>query len=270
VVSRCQLELRLASALSEWLGRYPLAFMLVIMQLGLATSRCVSHVTAPIPLLNVLTPLLREMPGGSRYAKALVLGLAFSCNLGGMLTPIASPQNAVALQALAYRGATIGFGTWFLVALPIAEIGLLLVHGLLLLLLRPFDCAQLPRISIEKKQKLGRRELAMLCCVMATTVLWATLSSSDGASAHAPSLILDALRARWKTATPGDAPALAASVAGWQKAVWKFNNVGQIARQFGRPDGPKAMDHRGLCRAQRIQLRQFGGWLSSLSFRQPV
>jgi len=176
VVSRCQLELRLASALSEWLGRYPLAFMLVIMQLGLATSMCVSNVTAPILLLNVLTPLLREMPGGSRYAKALVLGLAFSCNLGGMLTPIASPQNAVALQALAYRGATIGFGTWFLVALPIAEIGLLLVHGLLLLLLRPFDCAQLPRISIEKKQKLGRRELAMLCCVMATTVLWATLS----------------------------------------------------------------------------------------------
>jgi len=176
VVSRCQLELRLASALSEWLGRYPLAFMLVIMQLGLATSMCVSNVTAPILLLNVLTPLLREMPGGSRYAKALVLGLAFSCNLGGMLTPIASPQNAVALQALAYRGATIGFGTWFLVALPIAEIGLLLVHGLLLLLLRPFDCAQLPRISIEKKQKLGRREMAMLCCVMATTVLLATLS----------------------------------------------------------------------------------------------
>ena len=74
--------------------------------------------------------------------------------------------------------------------------------------------------------------------------LWATLtasaepSTSGVASAREPSLILDSLRARWKTATPGDAAALAASVAGWQKAVWKFNNVGQIARQFGRPDGP--------------------------------
>jgi hypothetical protein len=72
--------------------------------------------------------------------------------------------------------------------------------------------------------------------------LWATLSSdlstSDEASASDPSLILDSLRARWRTATPGDAAALAASVAGWQKAVWKFNNVGQIARKLGRPDGP--------------------------------
>ncbi|MCX7430247.1 MAG: DUF1587 domain-containing protein [Planctomycetia bacterium] len=64
--------------------------------------------------------------------------------------------------------------------------------------------------------------------------LWNTLS----ADASESSLILDTLRARWKTTTPGDAAALAASVAGWQKAVWKFNNVGQIARQFGRPDGP--------------------------------
>ena len=64
--------------------------------------------------------------------------------------------------------------------------------------------------------------------------LWNTLSADVGE----PSLILDSLRSRWKTAAPGDAAALAASVAGWQKAVWKFNNVGQIARQFGRPDGP--------------------------------
>jgi hypothetical protein len=64
--------------------------------------------------------------------------------------------------------------------------------------------------------------------------LWNALSADVGE----PSLILDTLRARWKTATPGDAAALAASVAGWQKAVWKFNNVGQIARQFGRTDGP--------------------------------
>ena len=64
--------------------------------------------------------------------------------------------------------------------------------------------------------------------------LWNTLSADVGE----PSLILDTLRARWKTAAPGDAAALAASVAGWQKAVWKFNNVGQIARKLGRPDGP--------------------------------
>jgi hypothetical protein len=64
--------------------------------------------------------------------------------------------------------------------------------------------------------------------------LWNTLS----ADASESSLILDTLRSRWKTATPGDAAALAASVDGWQKAVWRFNAVGQIARKFGRQDGP--------------------------------
>ena len=68
--------------------------------------------------------------------------------------------------------------------------------------------------------------------------LWNALSAADDASAREPSWILDSLRGRWKAAAPGDAAALAASVSGWQNALWKFNNVGQIARQFGRPDGP--------------------------------
>lgn len=35
-----------------------------------------------------------------RFAKTLLLGLAFACNFGGMVTPISSMQNVVAKQAL--------------------------------------------------------------------------------------------------------------------------------------------------------------------------
>lgn len=35
-----------------------------------------------------------------RFAKTLLLGLAFACNFGGMVTPISSMQNVVARQAL--------------------------------------------------------------------------------------------------------------------------------------------------------------------------
>ena len=247
IVSRCQLELRLALLLRRRLASRPLLFILVLMQvprasfttpyhslpllttplpllatpyhhcaivvlmqLGLITSMCISNVTAPILLLSVIQPMLRELPSGSAYGRALTLGLAFSCNLGGMLTPIASPQNAVALevpmhapqppralglrpsdqtsdaicrsphqylhsisavsppllaphpaltptlahpalalptlrQALATIGVEIAFGSWLAAALPVAEIGLLLVFGLLMLLLRPFDVTALPR-----------------------------------------------------------------------------------------------------------------------------
>ena len=90
-------------------------------------------------------------------------------------------------------------------------------------------------VEVARERDLNAKYLA---------TLWAALSASDPASpggalsATEPSWILDPLRSRWKTAGPGDAAALAASVAGWQKAVWKFNNAGQIGRRYGRPDGP--------------------------------
>ncbi|MBC7816131.1 MAG: DUF1587 domain-containing protein, partial [Planctomycetaceae bacterium] len=52
----------------------------------------------------------------------------------------------------------------------------------------------------------------------------------------ARSLMIDGLRARWRTAKPEDAPALAAEVARWQQALWRFTSVGHI----GKLGGPKA------------------------------
>ncbi|MDR3633115.1 MAG: DUF1592 domain-containing protein [Isosphaeraceae bacterium] len=60
--------------------------------------------------------------------------------------------------------------------------------------------------------------------------LWTSLNRSE------PSLLLDGLRARWRTAKPDDAAPLAAGVAAWQKGLWRFTSVGQI----GKIGGPKA------------------------------
>jgi len=64
--------------------------------------------------------------------------------------------------------------------------------------------------------------------------LWHALAA-DGGDGSTP---LDGLRTRWAAATAADALPLAADVAGWQAALWKFNPVGQIGRHLGRPDGP--------------------------------
>jgi hypothetical protein len=48
-----------------------------------------------------------------------------------------------------------------------------------------------------------------------------------------PSLLLDGLRARWHEAKSDGAAALAADVARWQKALWKFNSVGHIGKLNG-------------------------------------
>ncbi|MDB5390599.1 MAG: cytochrome, partial [Planctomycetaceae bacterium] len=60
-------------------------------------------------------------------------------------------------------------------------------------------------------------------------LLWQGLTDSK------PSLLLDGLRTRWKTAKPQDAASLTADIAQWQKTLWKFNSVGHI----GKLNGPQ-------------------------------
>ena len=62
------------------------------------------------------------------------------------------------------------------------------------------------------------------------TTLWIALNSTN------TSFLLDPVRARWRAAKPGDAPALAREISQWQHALWKFNSVGHI----GKRDGPKS------------------------------
>ncbi len=52
----------------------------------------------------------------------------------------------------------------------------------------------------------------------------------------APSFLLDGLRERFRAAGPAGAAGLAAEIARWQKALWKFSSVGHI----GKAGGPKA------------------------------
>jgi hypothetical protein len=53
---------------------------------------------------------------------------------------------------------------------------------------------------------------------------WKSLTGAE------PSLVLDVLRARWRTAKPADVAALAADISAWQKGLWKFNTVGHIGK----------------------------------------
>ena len=50
--------------------------------------------------------MIRKLNGGptNPYAKALVMGIALASNLGGMTSPISSPQNIFAIQRMSMDG----------------------------------------------------------------------------------------------------------------------------------------------------------------------
>lgn len=136
VFSRCQLDCRAAAQLQRWLGNRPFLFMLALMFLGTGLSGLLSNVTAPLLLVEVIKPMIRDMPTDSRYSRALLLGLAFSCNIGGMITPISSPQNVAALETLRQQGGTITWAQWLSVSLPFCAVMEVLAWALLLLFYR--------------------------------------------------------------------------------------------------------------------------------------
>jgi mono/diheme cytochrome c family protein/RNAse (barnase) inhibitor barstar len=75
------------------------------------------------------------------------------------------------------------------------------------------------------------------------------------AAASQPSLILDALRACWKSATPDNAAALTAAVSEWQTALWKFNAAGGIVSRFNATDGPAAWMEAATPLVERQEFR---------------
>ena len=54
-------------------------------------SMWISNVASPVLTYSLLTPLLDPLDYTSPFAKALVMGVALSADIGGMASPISSP-----------------------------------------------------------------------------------------------------------------------------------------------------------------------------------
>ncbi|PTU23263.1 hypothetical protein P175DRAFT_0522294 [Aspergillus ochraceoroseus IBT 24754] len=108
--------------------------LLTNMFVSMFLSMWISNVASPVLCYSIIQPLLRNLAPDSSFARALVLGIALAANVGGAASPIASPQNIIALQNM-HPG--ISWGTWFFISLPVCIICILMIWGLLLATFRP-------------------------------------------------------------------------------------------------------------------------------------
>lgn len=112
---------------------------LAVMGLGLFLSMWISNVASPVVCLSVVRPLLRDLPSDEPYVRMLLLAIAFANNIGGMTTPIASPQNILASGLLRDKGAAyeISFIKWMGAGVVIALICTGIAFGFLWIWFRP-------------------------------------------------------------------------------------------------------------------------------------
>jgi phosphate transporter len=101
-------------------------------------------------------------------SKALLLGIALASNIGGAASPIASPQNLIALQNMAPQP---NWGTWFFIALPICIISIMLIWVLLLVTFQPGKGTTIVPIR-PMKDKFTGIQWFISGVTLVTIVLW--------------------------------------------------------------------------------------------------
>ncbi len=99
----------------------------------------------------------------------------------------------------------------------------------------------------SKKKTIAEVALAQGLNAKYLGALWQTLNETK------PSLVLDEVRAQWRIAKPSDANSLAKTIGQWQRALWRFTQVGHI----GKRDGPKAwqVPVTPLASAQEVRMK---------------
>lgn len=148
-------------------GTKPRNILLAIMAVALFLSMWISNVAAPVLAYSLIQPVLRTLPTESAFAQALILGVALSSNLGGMASPIASPQNVIAIQ---YMNPNPGWGNWFAVALPVAVCSMLALWLELILTFKVSTSKVKAYKPIKEKFTVKQWYVTVVC--VATIILW--------------------------------------------------------------------------------------------------
>lgn len=120
--------------------------------------------------------MLRNLPTGSDMSKAVIMGIALASNIGGMLSPIASPQNVVAMGIMKPEPT---WGQWFFIVIPVGLLSIILIWVLLLITFNPGKGTNIVAIRPAKESFSSVQWFVSLVTV-ATICLWCASGELEG------------------------------------------------------------------------------------------
>ena len=117
------------------------ARLLIVFGVGTALfSSVLSNVATTVIFLSIAMGLSEalDFPPESRYGEALFISIAWGAGIGGIITPVGSPPNAIVVgmlrERLDYR---VGFLPWVEVFLPVAVVAMVAMYLVMRYILRP-------------------------------------------------------------------------------------------------------------------------------------
>lgn len=167
-----QIDLFFASKLLRKFGTKPYFVMLGFMLTTAALSMWISNTATAALMFAMATPLLASVEKDDPFRKGLVLSIAFAASIGGTVTPIGTPPNAIAIGFLAKEGVYLSFLNWFLMMLPLAAVLLVLNSVLLYSFFRPKIRSF--KLHMDSPKVLNFNSKLVLAIAILTALLWFT------------------------------------------------------------------------------------------------
>ncbi len=174
-VKRYGIDTWLSRKLMHRVGNKPAAVLLGMMVMCAFLSMWISNTATTALMMAVAIPVANTFPGNEPFRKALILGIPFSSNIGGIGTPIGSPPNAIAMGFLEQAGYEMSFLGWMTIGVPIVIVLILVCWLILYNLFRP----KIESVEFEvpeEAESLDRRSKFIIAVFVLVVILWLTSS----------------------------------------------------------------------------------------------
>tara|TARA_B100000767_G_scaffold275705_1_gene314486 strand:- start:6885 stop:8306 length:1422 start_codon:yes stop_codon:yes gene_type:complete len=140
-------------------------------------SMWISNTATTLMLLPIALAVI-EKSDNPKLPLAMMLGIAYAANVGGMGTPIGTPPNLVFMQSyFEATGKTISFVDWMKMALPVVLVFLPLIAWWLT---REVNSGQLGLLNLPQAGQWRVAEKRVLMIFLMTALAWITRSEPFG------------------------------------------------------------------------------------------
>lgn len=169
-LQKYSLSQMISSSVLSYAGSDPKSVILSMMILAIFLSMWISNVAAAVICTTSIKPVL-EMSRDPAFSKAMLLSIAYASNLGGMTTPISSPQNAIAAATIGQAmNSPMSLFQWMTVSMPLVTVFCVFIWNMVWHAMKP--TVQVIPIIPRSRVVLSRVHYIVLIVSLLTIVLW--------------------------------------------------------------------------------------------------
>lgn len=174
-VKRYGLDERISRGILQRVGTRPGIVLLGMMVTTAFLSMWISNTATTALMIAVAIPIIQSFPPGEPFRKAIILGIPFASNIGGIGTPIGTPPNAIAMGILDQAGHGISFIEWMYRGIPVVIV-LLVITWFILTRLFPPGIHEISLKLASRRGGMDRKSKFILVVFAVVVLLWLTTS----------------------------------------------------------------------------------------------